>query len=255
MSEQGKALAQARFGESAEAYVQSGGHRSGLDLDRVVALAGEPRAAALDVATRGGHTALALARRGWDVAVTDLTGSMLRAARGLLCSEGFNPPCVAADAERLPFAAGKFGAITCRIAAHHFHDVPAFVAECRRILRPDGCLVIQDLIGHERPELDAFLHEVESRRDPSHVRSLGLLEWHEILRSAGFRVEATHFHRKPHDWEDWTGRTRMRPAEADTLWRDMRAAPAWIQDYYEVSENGGRRGFVTDSAVMSAVAC
>jgi SAM-dependent methyltransferase len=252
MSEQGKALVEERFGANAHAYVQSGGHRSGPDLERVLDLAGTPSGLALDIATGGGHTALGLARHGWQVVASDLTRSMLRAARGFLLAEGFATQAVAGDAERTPFRDAAFSLITCRTAAHHFPDVPAFAAECRRVLAPAGRLVVQDLVGHERPDLDAFLHEVETRRDPSHVRSLRLLEWHEILRSAGFKIEATHFHRSPHDWEDWTGRMGMTAAAANELWQDMLAAPAEIRDYYEVGEVGGRRRFVNDSAIMSA---
>jgi SAM-dependent methyltransferase len=253
MAAKGKTLVQAGFGAHAQAYVQSAGHRGGPDLDRVVALAGEPCGRALDVATGGGHTALALAREGWEVVASDMTGQMLRTAGRFLRDEGFAVASVAADAERMPFADGSFRLITCRIAAHHFPDVPTFVAECRRLLKRGGGFVVQDLLGHERPELDAFLHEVETRRDPSHVRSLRLLEWQEVMRTAAFQPGQLHLYRKTHDWEEWTGRTGMRIAEAEMLWRDMLAAPRWVRDYYEIRVKP-RRQFVNESAVMSAVA-
>ena len=57
-----KTRVQEQFGPSAEAYVHSPGHAGGPDLDRLVAWGREIGAArVLDIATGGGHTALAFA--------------------------------------------------------------------------------------------------------------------------------------------------------------------------------------------------
>ena len=63
MSESQQARVQAQFGPSAAAYVASPGHAAGPDLERLIAW-GKKRGAArvLDIATGGGHTALAFAR-------------------------------------------------------------------------------------------------------------------------------------------------------------------------------------------------
>ena len=71
----------AQFGKSAEGYVHSEGHAKGAELALMVELAGDVSGArVLDIATGGGHTALAFARAGADVVATDLTPEMLRAA-------------------------------------------------------------------------------------------------------------------------------------------------------------------------------
>lgn len=68
-----------QFGRTAHAYVESVGHAQGAELSEMVALAGtlHPGAFAqksvLDVATGGGHTALAFAGAGAQVTATDLT--------------------------------------------------------------------------------------------------------------------------------------------------------------------------------------
>jgi tRNA1(Val) A37 N6-methylase TrmN6 len=59
-----KNLVQSQFGATAESYVTSAIHASGDDLALLVELArlrGDERV--LDIATGGGHTALAFARR------------------------------------------------------------------------------------------------------------------------------------------------------------------------------------------------
>ncbi len=78
---QADATVQTQFGRAATAYVHSKEHAGGDDLARIVALAA-PTADhhALDIATGGGHTALALARVAGSVTATDLTPEMLAAA-------------------------------------------------------------------------------------------------------------------------------------------------------------------------------
>ena len=82
MSEQQKAQVRAQFGPSAAAYVTSAGHATGPDLEQLLAW-GRKRGAArvLDIATGGGHTALAFSRFTPSVVAVDLTLPMLRAAR------------------------------------------------------------------------------------------------------------------------------------------------------------------------------
>lgn len=61
-----KGLSQERFGRFAASYVKSATHAAGPDLQRIVELVGEhPTWRALDVATGGGHTALAVAPPTW----------------------------------------------------------------------------------------------------------------------------------------------------------------------------------------------
>src|SRR5258708_4188522 len=76
-----KARIQAQFGRGAAGYVASPTHAEGEDLTQLVAWAeGGADRIALDVATGGGHTALALAPLVRTVIATDLTEPMLRAA-------------------------------------------------------------------------------------------------------------------------------------------------------------------------------
>ena len=73
-------------------------------------------------------------------------------------------PDVICPAEHLPFADGAFDLVVSRIAAHHFEDVAAAVAEMARVAR-DRVLVVDTLYESEAVE------EAERLRDPSHVRS------------------------------------------------------------------------------------
>src|ERR687888_1275240 len=88
-SEEQKELARARFGRSAGSYVTSTILAEGGELPRMLDLArltGAERV--LDVATGGGHTALAFAPHVREVVATDLTPEMLEAAERFVRGQG-----------------------------------------------------------------------------------------------------------------------------------------------------------------------
>jgi ubiquinone/menaquinone biosynthesis C-methylase UbiE len=218
---------QEQFGASAAAYVTSRLHAAGEDLDRLLAWGAARRPdRVLDVATGGGHTALAFAGVARRVVAYDLTEPMLAAARGHVRARGAaNVEFVAGDAGDLPFRDESFDVVTCRTAAHHFADVPAAVRQIHRILRAGGSLLLQDILGHDDADANAFILEVEKRRDPSHVRSYRATEWKAFLRAAGLTVMEDSVIWKLREWNEWTGRMRM-TAEARRALEDfVRRAP------------------------------
>jgi ubiquinone/menaquinone biosynthesis C-methylase UbiE len=150
VSDSQKAQVQAQFGPSAQDYVTSAGHAAGEDLERLVAW-GRRRASprVLDVATGGGHTALAFAGFTPVVVAADLTLPMLDAARGFIRGKDVaNVRFVAADVEALPFRDASFGVVTCRTAAHHFPAILTAVKEIARVLTPGGSL-LQDILTRD----------------------------------------------------------------------------------------------------------
>ncbi|PJB31641.1 MAG: SAM-dependent methyltransferase, partial [Deltaproteobacteria bacterium CG_4_9_14_3_um_filter_65_9] len=174
-----KERTRAQFGRVASKYRCSADHTDVEDLDLLfTGLALEPGHRVLDVATGGGHTAMALAARCGRVVASDLTPSMLREAR-LLADErrAGNVVFAAGDVEALPFRDAAFDRVTCRIAAHHFPDVRIALSEMTRVTRPGGRIAIIDSVVPGEPSLDAFLNNAEKVRDPSHVRSYRVEEW------------------------------------------------------------------------------
>jgi ubiquinone/menaquinone biosynthesis C-methylase UbiE len=238
-----QALARNQFAPVAAAYVTSSTHAAGSDLQRLVNLA-EPEGheILLDVATGGGHTALAFAPHIRMAVASDLTSEMLTAARAHISERGLrNVTYCRAAAEVLPFADASFDIVTCRVAAHHFGDVRAFVAEAGRLLRPRGMLLISDHISPADPELDAFMDRFERWRDPSHVRAYSYNEWHSLCTENRLTVIHQEDHqREPYEFPDWTARMRMPPTERDRLERWLLDAPAAFRKYFEISEADGR---------------
>lgn len=208
MSDIHKKRIQAQFARAAESYVTSPTHAEGDDLAQLVAWTeGGPERLALDVATGGGHTALALAPRHGQVVATDLTDPMLRGAEAFIRGRGIqNVTFLCADAEDLPFAEVTFDLVACRIAPHHFQDVGRFVAEVARVLKPGGLFLLEDSLAPKDPTAAALLNRVELLRDPTHVRTLSAGEWRALLHQAGLAIEAERIFAKAHPLASWLER-------------------------------------------------
>jgi ubiquinone/menaquinone biosynthesis C-methylase UbiE len=251
MSETQAQKVQAQFGAVAAAYVTSAGHAGGEDLERLLAWgrALRPRRV-LDVATGAGHTALAFAGLGARVTAFDLTEPMLRTARAFLAERGAAVRFVAGDVEALPFRAGAFDVVTCRIAAHHFANLGPAVRQIAATVRPGGSFLVQDILGHDDAGTAAFITEVERRRDPSHVRSYRAAEWKAILKGAGLTVMDEAIVAKARPWDEWTTRTRMTPDARADLEAFVRAAAPAHRDAFAFRLEGDRIESFTDRMIL-----
>lgn len=231
-----KSQVQDYFSRTAESYVSSFSHKGGDDLQRLVELGEwDKRQQALDIATGGGHTALAIAPYVAQVTVSDLTPRMLEKAREYLTAQGVtNAQYVVADAEHLPFAAETFDRVTCRIAAHHFPNVARAVNEVARVLKVGGIYLLIDCMAPSDSELDSFDNTVEKWRDSSHGRSCTPEEWQAFFTQAGLQVEHREFFRKTHHYDDWTLRAQLPGSEKVELERFIVESNPRIRGYFEV---------------------
>lgn len=180
------------FSERADVYTTSAAHRDPQVLSRLIEYA-RPQAGwrALDIATGTGHTAFALSPHVREVVALDLTPAMLDEARGLAAEHGItNVRFVLGDAHELPFGDAFFELVTCRRAPHHFNDLPRALREMRRVLVPDGRLVIDDRSVPEDDWIDAIMHELDTLHDRSHVRQYRPSAWRRLVEDAGFKVES-----------------------------------------------------------------
>jgi SAM-dependent methyltransferase len=232
----------AQFSKAAAGYVTSAHHARGDDLTLLVAQAGDVAGAkALDVATGGGHTALALARAGAEVIAADLTPAMLEQASAFITrelGEAGHVSFVEAAAEALPFEDGVFDLVTSRIAAHHFASPQRFVAEAARVLRPAAKLLLIDNVAPEAPEPADAMNRVEKLRDESHVEAYPVSRWVGWL--AEVQLDLVHLSRW---WVDksvaaWLARANAGEAVARRLEATVRTLPPRAQAYLGASWQG-----------------
>jgi SAM-dependent methyltransferase len=179
------------WSERADMYRESEAHREGEDLDVIVEWAEGKNA--LDVATGGGHVARRLGEAGFDVTTLDPAPGMGATA--------------VAPAEDIPFAAGSFDVVACRVAAHHFEDVAKAVSEMARISR--GLVLVADNLF-----LGETVEEAEKLRDPTHVRCYSEDEWRELFAGAGLAVEDLRGFEKRIELGPWLARAGCEGDEA-----------------------------------------
>jgi ubiquinone/menaquinone biosynthesis C-methylase UbiE len=260
-----KSLVQQQFGAHAAAYATSTVHAKGASLGRLVELV-KPQSHwhVLDVATGAGHTAAAFAPHVARAVASDITDEMLAEARKLAASKGLtNMEVATADAEALPFPAGEFNLVTCRIAPHHFPDMPMFVSEVWRVLKPGGTFALVDNIapdaestpGYSNADLrDAAVtyNAFEKIRDPSHGRCLGMAEWSELITDTGF--ELVHKERLPKDMEfqPWAERLGASPDIIERLRAMLIEGTPALRAFLRPRVEGENLWFTLDEAIVIA---
>ena len=254
-----KSQVQREFGARAEAYVASKTHAQGDDLARLVELAEiTPTTTALDIATGGGHTALAVARTAKWVVASDLSQPMLASASRFIAQKGHaNVSYLAADAEALPFPDSTFDLVTCRIAPHHFPNIDLFVRECARVLAPGGKVALEDSVVPEDPDLDNFINTIERTRDYTHGRSYTEPQWRSFFEAAGLTVLHTETWAKAHPFRDWMERGAMLNPHEDwaTVEQMLLTAPQKTREEFNIllQEDGQVASFEDRKLILIAV--
>ncbi len=235
--------AAAQFDRQSDRYGKS--HILADTKDVAAALADVPVSAngrALDIATGGGHTALCLAQRGWQVTAGDIAPRMLENARKLAEDAGCHIETLLFPAEDLPFSAENFELVASRVAPHHFSSPDKFVAEVARVLKPSGYfLLIDGSVPDEDPETEKWLHGVEKLRDPSHGRFLSRAAWEALVKANGLKVLSSQLDPMKQPDLQWYFETAATPAEnRRAVLEAVRDASPHIRGAMRLTEEEGR---------------
>jgi len=94
-----------------------------------------------------------------EVVVTDINAAMLRSGRDRLLDAGRLLPAVQCDAERLPFADGRFDCVSIAFGLRNVTRKEAALAEMRRVLKPGGRLIVLEFSkvwAPLKPAYDAY---------------------------------------------------------------------------------------------------
>lgn len=130
----------------------------------------------LEIACGAGQGLGLLSAAARSLVAGDVSRPLLRLARGHYHSR---VPFVELDAQKLPFPSASFDVIVMFEAIYYLRSVPTFAAECRRVLRQGGKLLVTTA------NKDIF----DFNPSPHAHHYLGAVELHRTLTEAGFKVE------------------------------------------------------------------
>jgi ubiquinone/menaquinone biosynthesis C-methylase UbiE len=231
-----------QFDSRAQAYLSSQVHAEGPDLAHAKSLVEKsvpPTAQALDIGCGAGHLSFMLAPHVGRMISLDPSPNMLAtvskaaAARGLTQIETQQ-----ANAESLPFSDATFSLVCTRYSAHHWTQLDTALREMQRALRPDGHLLIIDVLGADDALVDTHLQAIELLRDPSHVRNRSRREWHALLDASGFGG-LHHIHWPVRiAFAAWAERMRTPPDRVSTIHSLQTAAPREVQEALALEPDG-----------------
>jgi 2-polyprenyl-3-methyl-5-hydroxy-6-metoxy-1,4-benzoquinol methylase len=160
-------------------------HPGGGDVFAAAAMflpAPERGAALLDVGSGAGDFISTMQRLGWKVAGVETDGRAVERARAR------NLDVHLGELEGAAYPSATFNAITMAHVLEHVHDPRRLLAECRRILKPNGRLVIltpnSDSWGHRR-----FGRDWRGLEPPRHIHLFNSKNVSVLVRSAQLRPD------------------------------------------------------------------
>jgi ubiquinone/menaquinone biosynthesis C-methylase UbiE len=233
---------QDQFDPQARAYLTSPVHATGPDLRAAyeqVARSVPADAALLDVGTGAGHLSFTLAPLARRVVALDPAPGMLATVRQIATERGLAQiETCEASAAAVPFGPATFDLVCTRYSAHHWLALPQALREMRRVVKPDGFILIIDLLGDEIPLVDTHLQSIELLRDTSHVRDLDATEWRTLLHAAGFAgiEERTWLTRL--EFASWVRRMRTPDALITAIRILQQGAPGEVQRALNIEADG-----------------
>lgn len=231
-----------QFDPRARAYLDSAVHAAGADLaaahERVATTL--PRTAvALDVGCGAGHLVFALAPAVSRITAVDPSPAMLDTVREAAASRGIaHIELRQAAAEALPFDNNSFCVVASRFSAHHWYNVPAALAEMRRVVKPGGYLLMIDLLGHDMPLADTHLQAIELLRDPGHARDLDAPQWRAAIAAAGFALQDEQRWTIRLEFDAWVRRMRTPPESVAAIRALQRGAPREVREALGYEDDG-----------------
>jgi ubiquinone/menaquinone biosynthesis C-methylase UbiE len=157
----------------------------------------EGRGRVLEVAAGTGLVTLAIAPVVGELVATDYAAAMVQQLEARVRDASLaNVTCEQADVYELRFAEASFDAVVAANVLHLVPDLEAALAGLRRMLRPDGLLVVPTYLHREtfRASLLSRLFALTGFPGQRRFTSSSL---HDAVSASGFRVEREETIRGP----------------------------------------------------------
>lgn len=153
------------------------------------------------------------------VTCVDATPAMLEIGKEQAIAAGLsNLSFVNGFVEELPFAEESFDVVMTRLSFHHFTEMKQPFDEMNRVLKRGGKLVIIDMEATAE-ELRTIEDELETLRDPSHVRNRSKEEFLTLYESKGYQLTKLEYTQIPVSLQAWMNLTKT-PSDVQTNIRE-----------------------------------
>lgn len=124
------------------------------------------KAKVLDVGTGTARIPIVIAelRPQWQIIATDLAKSMLEVGTKNIKKSGKKSQIKLEfiDAKKMPYATSEFDLVMANSLVHHLPDPLPFFQETQRVLKPEGGILIRDLL---RPDTEAEIEQIVQQTD------------------------------------------------------------------------------------------
>jgi len=224
MSKKHKEAIQKQFSKTVEAFSKTAVRDTPeIQAEKVAFARPQPTDLSLDVACGPGELVLGMAPRVRFARGIDLTREMIRQAREFqrerqIANAGFD----LGEVEALPYCDAAFDLVSCQCSIHHFEKPRVALQEMRRVMKPEGRMMVIDTLA---PEIDSKfeLHNrIERIRDQSHTESLRLTTFLQIFDELGLEIVRQSLKRRERSFNNWMVRAGLeykhkRYAETRTL--------------------------------------
>lgn len=148
----------------------------------------------LDLGCGSGEEVIPLAQRGASVTALDISPELIKIAKDRAVLYGVEASFRVASAYKTGIASESIDVILCSSLIHHL-DIPMAMDEMRRILKPDGYIVMKEPIRFSRV-YGALRSLFPARKDASeYEHPLTAEEFNQVID--GFKISGLRFFRLP----------------------------------------------------------
>lgn len=114
-----------------------------------------------------------------------------------------NLRCERGHPEALHYPDAQFDLVLMHYGAHRLAHPARVLAECARVLAPDGVLVLVDVVAPELAPADTLLNSIALLRDPGHARFQRVERWRTLCEEAGLTATLRMSWLQPLDLTAW----------------------------------------------------